>query len=180
MKKKWKLLKKAYDNYPKDTKCQWVEFGSVMYCTGEYYFSNEYGVTRIHDSNGYAIFDGQDWAEIITEKTESVLIGKSEDGLNVYENDPLQSVWLSDNKWILGIYHDHAKGIVSNSETTKFFSTREAAKKWIEEQNKPKEIVIDGIPRATISFDGVILSTLTNYISSKRLEEIWEAYQSLK
>jgi len=254
MEKKWKLLKKAYDNYPKGTKCQWVEFGSVMNCHGEYHFSNEYGVTRIHDRDGYAIFDGQDWAEIITEKPASILdgkvavqvnnerefkllmehyeskgwnasngnsvknieklnidsglqndlwkygqgfhavnvnisswniisfadfakevgitapveLGKSEDGVTIYENDPLQSVWIRDNKYELGMYHEHAKGNIYGTNTRKFFSNKEAAEKWIEEHNKPKQIVIDGTPRATVSLDGVILSSLTNYISSIR------------
>lgn len=137
MEKKWKLLKDAYDKYPKDTKCQWGEFGGIIVCTGEYHFADGYDLPRIHDTNDYAIFDGEEWADIIMEKPERKFIMKSEDGVDLYHKDNFYWTVLKKN----GKYMSPVLSVFSIPEKPTeiiLFSTKEAAEKWIEDQNKIK------------------------------------------
>jgi len=70
---KHELIKYAYDNYHKKTKCKWLESIGVISCSGSYHFVND-NSNRIQDSNGYCIFDGEKWAEIIYEKEKQIII----------------------------------------------------------------------------------------------------------
>lgn len=73
MKKKWELLKEAYDKYHKGIKITW---GTPLELDGNYMFLNN---NTIVDSKGTWVYNGDmnyPWAEIIPEKQPSILDGK--------------------------------------------------------------------------------------------------------
>lgn len=84
--------------------------------------------------------------------TPPVFIMKSEDGVNLYDEDDFYIAANYSGKWRL-LYWDGNKPfkcrvstlnaeVCTTPEVEKAFSTKEAAEKWIEEQNKPKEIEV--------------------------------------
>lgn len=82
------------------------------------------------------------------------LILTSVDGVDLYEKDNCYVVVCkSSNKWILDYHSDGSdgdefifratdNGKFYNSEEQKVFADKSVAEKWIEKQNKPKEIIV--------------------------------------
>lgn len=74
--KKHQLIKNAYDKYPKGTMFTWG--GNVITSGGKFHFNDGYLVTKDKDEE-FVVFDGEKWAEIVTEQLEkpkSILDGK--------------------------------------------------------------------------------------------------------
>lgn len=196
MEKKWKLLKEAYDKYPKDTKCQWGEFGGIIVCTGEYHFADGYDLPRIHDTNDYAIFDGEEWADIIMEKPERKFIMKSEDGVDLYSNDPLFTVRYNrggECKWndpLQKVMSSEVSNILlHDTEDVKGFYSKQAAQSWVDQKNKPHFITVakdSQYPvevyndRIRIKCNGSENHSDNIIIRESELKEIYEAYYSLR
>lgn len=80
-----------------------------------------------------------------------VFVMKSEDGVYLYEGDyQYVANQHEDNQWFL---LTNCRPIMKGDETPtwlRVFSTKEAAEKWIEEQNKPKEISLSNMPNLGI------------------------------
>lgn len=73
-----------------------------------------------------------------------IFVMMSEDGVSLFEGDDYHRVQFG-NKW----YYAHKADalnltdcVMITPESNKAFSTKEAAEKWIKEQNKPKEIIV--------------------------------------
>jgi hypothetical protein len=101
-----------------------------------------HGSPDFRKSEGCKVLDFADFAHEVGIKVP-VKIMVSEDGVDLYAGDDYYRVDHQSGRWILfgdcmGISNRHK--CVSNSKTIKAFSTREAAKRWVEEQNKPKWI----------------------------------------
>lgn len=71
---------------------------------------------------------------------------KSEDGVDLYHNDDVCWVIKTYDKWQyeynLRICDTNASLCLKNPETYRLFHSKENALKWIEEQNKPKELEV--------------------------------------
>ena len=84
-------------------------------------------------------------AEIGIEKPVFAMM--SEDGVPIYYNDEFHYVWKWDGVWqILNTYSFNPEDVSLSSFNEKYnkaFHSIDAAEKWIEEQNKPKEIIFD-------------------------------------
>lgn len=124
------------------------------------------------------------------EQQERIFVCKSEDGVDLYEGDVFTVVWKTLNMWvILGDFsfgvNLKLKEIAANDRV---FSTKDAAEKWVAEQNKPKDTVVyfdqNHTPNnALIHIDGVHLrngDALRFCLSGDELEKIYEAYKSLQ
>lgn len=120
-----------------------------------------------------------------------VFVMKSEDGVDLYEGDRYAHAYRhkGDDRWSLGVSQlkfTKDRQAVCNPKEVKAFSTKEAAEKWIAEQNKPKEIVIDydSETKAVVSKSKVVFElngsgvhfTLTN----NHLSDVYAAYKSLQ
>lgn len=119
--------------------------------------------------------------------TAPKFIMRSEDDVDLYEGDEFYHVHFTTGTtgWKENISNPVKKyqetGVLTRGHINKAFSTREAAEKWIEEQNRPKEIKLtdqDGQTYAIINGNGFIAHI--NRYNSYQLEEIYNAYQSLK
>lgn len=115
----------------------------------------------------------------------------SVDGVDMYEGDEASFVgmelsgkwsWIADNT----LSQSRVEAI-KNAKATKVFSTKESALAWIEEQKKPKEVIVSANGKypvavkkdgATIKFLGYV-SRDSIVLNGKELEEIYSAYQSL-
>lgn len=87
--KKYELLKKAYDNYPKATICCWGEFAQKTESTGAFRFEDGY----ILDGNNFAVYDGKDWAEIVNPKIAVKVENEKEFHALMKYYDGLGYVW---------------------------------------------------------------------------------------
>lgn len=132
--------------------------------------------------------------------TPPLFIMKSEDGVDLYEGDKFWIAEKVSDKWYLDRHYDggdehefkfssnyKTAQVVAKPEYNKPFSTREAAEKWIEEQNKPKEIVIgysEVDPYATVYKDQVHFTRKSDLViyefTGEEIEQIYKAYQSLQ
>lgn len=139
---------------------------------------------RIQHSAGGDAYIGVSFSDFAAEVGITVpkFIMKSEDGVDLYEGDDHSVVTLClSGEWSYAGDQKLAKSqmVVSESNRAKAFSTREAAEKWIEEQNRPKEIKLtDGQTYAIVHENGFIAHV--NQYNSYQLEEIYNAYKSLK
>lgn len=133
---------------------------------------------KYHANGGYKIIPFSDFAKEAG-ITPPVLIMKSEDGVDLYHKDNFYWTILKENKKymspVLSVFN-----VPEKPREMIVFSTREAAEKWIEEMNKPKEIVLDDTPMVKINIEGVTFSSNIDYMFSERLKEIHKAYRSLE
>lgn len=144
--KKHKLLKHAYDNYPKGTHFIGVICKSVFVSTGEFDFFGSDLVCETEFNGSIRVYcnDTKKWAEIVSEKKEPLLV--SIDGIELFEGgvfhrafkDPTTNIWKHNGIWQVS----NKCFPITHPECFKAFSTKEAAEKWIYEANKPKEIEV--------------------------------------
>lgn len=181
--KKWELLKHAYDNYPKGTRIYSTsQNGQISELIGEYRI-NDYG--SIEDISSWLVFNSGigKWAEKVDKKP--LLI--SEDGFELFEGDYYVCVKnLHGNGWeicfeqTLGASHF----VITDSEICKALSTKESAEKWIEENNKPKEIEVKLFANgdfAKVSEKEIkIINPFTSlYLKPSDIEDIHNALKTL-
>lgn len=104
-----------------------------------------YALNTLNKMDGYTIIPFADFAAEVG-ITVPKFIMKSEDGVDLYEGDDHSVVTLClSGEWSYAGDQKLAKSqmVVLESNRAKAFSTREAAEKWIEEQNRPKEFEIE-------------------------------------
>lgn len=197
MKKKHELLKYTYDNYPVGTIATYG--GDPIECEGKYEFAESGWI--LNTVSGRPIYDSDrnEWAKIVKHPNRKFVM-KSEDGVDLFEGDDFYSAFMSTYRkvWTLGkrnvsgdchVFNLNAKesAVVVQPEKYKAFSTKQAAEKWIEEQNKAKELTVQlGMEKAIISIDNGI-SFYRSYqgasffgIAEDELEQIYHAYKSLQ
>lgn len=142
------------------------------------YFWDEAKVQKEH--YGYKVIPFDTFAAELGIKVP-VLVMKSTDGVDLYEGDyQYVANQHEDNQWFL---LTNCRPIMKGDETStwlRVFSTKEASEKWIEEQNKPKELIVseDSQYPAIVTKDYVDIDTIT--ISREELEEIYNAWKSLQ
>lgn len=156
--KKHELIKQAYDNYPVGTLFTWQNV-TTLESSGIFEFS-EYDEDCILDSKGQCVFDGERWPKIITSKPRKKFILKSEDGIDLFHGDEMTGAWFNPiiKEWTLKEFNNapfvlHSDNLntepdedfpyISSPKTHKAFSTRQAAVKWVNENNKPKYNKVD-------------------------------------
>ncbi|SMC52926.1 hypothetical protein [Pedobacter nyackensis] len=139
-------------------------------------------------SNSYKLIPFADFAAEVGIKSP-VFVMKSEDGVPLYIGDPYYKALKLVNGWELSAGTSHFttndRGNPVRHIESKAFSTKEAAEKWIEEQNKPKavEVKLYCKKTANIHQDGTIRvfdgSNTMNLFPSD-LEDMLHAYKSLQ
>lgn len=188
--KKHELLQKAMKDYPAGTIARSVWSGDKFKSTGLFKMNGDDVAAIDAGGNELLVFEKEKnkWAEIVSDK---VFVMTSEDGVPLYEGDEFIHVSNRfEDKWAL---NDHMKFYASKThvvteqpETDKAFSTKEAALKWIDEQNKPKEIIIDSVhgkftvTKHTVSFKSLITSGNEIELSGTFFDKIVEARKSLQ
>jgi hypothetical protein len=187
--KKHKVLKYAYDNYPKGTKYRNLGCDNVISISSGVFYVDDYGV-RDSKTNFFLLGTEDKWAEIVPEKPTPVLIGKSEDGVDIYNNSPLHTVWKQEGKWVFGMSYENFNtgSSITPEDDRRFFSTEESAIAWIKDQNKPKEVTVqlfNEFHSAKVTKDWIAFrvgkadSNTTTMIKPSDLEDMLHAYQSL-
>ena len=125
------LMKKAKKDYPKGTKIKCVRDGAESIVKTEFnHFTSSIGAGIYHimpndDMYQYVVFNGE-WAEIIKPKFTTY------DGVDVFEGD---MIWCVDPENNYSVDNDVC--YIGDDSDLKYFSTEEAAQKYIDE-NKPK------------------------------------------
>lgn len=140
--------------------------------------------------NDYTIIPFSTFAkEVGIHESKYTKLLTTEDGVDLYEGDSYHEANINEGEWryLHGSNHFIVPDVrpVTIPNESKAFSTREAAKAWIAEQNKPKEVVID-----TVNYTVTVSSNEVLYVSKhdckkqlffgKELEEIYTAYKSLQ
>lgn len=200
--KKHELIKHAYDNYQKGTICTWYNNKKDFHYTefqssGEFEFDDTGDIFINYPDDQtveYVYCDGE-WAKIVAQyppKKEFVMM--SEDWVSLEEGDVYFGVYKDHGKYILDQSDDEAtKGKSINHYLKvkhllgdyKVFSTKEAAEKWIEEQNKPKQVCISLFnpgSSAEVSKD-VIMLNIDGYrlgIKPSDIEDMLHAYKNIQ
>jgi len=148
-------------------------------------FENKAQHTIPKNSPDHKIITFSDFAK---EHGIKVSILKSEDGLDLYDKDPIFIAVNRNEKWMLDWHADESddneqfeltdNGKFISTEKEKYFSTKESALKWIEEQN-PKETVLEyGAYKFTIKKDSVNVSH-GDSDTDIDIEAIYNAWQEL-
>ena len=162
--KKHELLKYAYDNYPKGTKFKSAPSKIENVSNGKFIISCTGAVKMDKNERGTIIFSPiNGWAEIVKEENRKPLL-ISEDGVKLFEGSGFHYVHLRLSKWsYLGFCPELKKTHleITSPVIAKAFSTKEAAEKWIEEQNNPKLIEL---PSVSLSGDQVYVYLEENKI----------------
>lgn len=191
-------------------KQQAKQFKAILVGLGEpiskYYWLDSFGPSQtdlIYNSdNLWAVGCNQVNREIISikeliqglsvkEEPKRKFVIKSEDGVDLCEWDKVVYVWKHNSSW--EVLNTYTIGIEVNRDDLnrknkdKIFSNPEAALKWIEEQNKPKQATVQlGMEKAVLSHDNGISFYRSNQdasffsITHGELEEIYTAYKSLQ
>jgi len=154
-------------------------------------------VQSIFPAKDQHIFSFKDFAKEAQIEVPIIVL-KSEDGIPLYTGDRYHEAYLSDGEWIYlhGNEHYFDKAfknhrVIACPKESKAFYSKDAAKKWVEEQNRPKQIVLhkDSDFPAYITKDQVFYKAPPHYCtirnngmitSGKELEEIYAAYKSLQ
>lgn len=147
-------------------------------------YSNRESSINSAKEQGYNVITFSDFAKEVG-ITVPVFIMKSEDGVDLYEGDYYESAKRFDgNLWQYScrqrLYFGHLA--FTSPNIVKAFSTKEAAKKWIEEQNKPKEIEIEIHSKGSvlITSDMVRINGVVTKFTPREIESIYKAFQSLQ
>lgn len=182
-KSEFKLLMKHFHEK------KWItdkELGYLeLHSTPEYwtYRENPYRpFKKLLEETGFSFIPFSDFAAEVGIKDRAFVL-KSVDGVDLYEGDEYIPVYLHGNKWafensnLKPISKCHTASLSPNN--CKAFASFEAAEKWIEEQNKPKDIQMKSIL-------GYVSAKSRNYINQygrvytpKQIEEIYLAQKSL-
>jgi hypothetical protein len=106
----------------------------------------------------------------------------SEDRVDLYEGDKYTSAWLENGEWNIAacstpLYAFNA--VVTDPSTSKAFSTKEAAEKWIEEQNKPKEIKLTSILGHVNDLNKNYIDQYGRVITPQQIEEVYNAQKGI-
>jgi len=130
-------------------------------------------------------FKFEDFAKEVGIKVP-VFIMKSVDGVDLYEGDDYHEAHIDSGPYSTWYYlhGDHfsvCKEIrpVSIPNKSKAFSTKEAAEAWIEEKNLVRTVDTDKLGEIEIYRNGIGKNGIIQ-ITDRQLEQIWNAYQSLK
>lgn len=187
-KQKWELLKYAYDNYPKGTVFKWTDEGNNIVSTGafkiDYGNSKSISLTDHEKEIGYLVFDGIEWAEIVTVDRKFAI--KSVDGIDLYYGDTVhRSYWDSfEKQWeydMVTLRNDR-NAVITGVDKAKAFSTKEAAEAWILKMNKPNEIEIYQKSRhvGLVTKDGFYYKgDKSDFIPTEMIHDIYKASQKL-
>lgn len=156
--REFKLLMEHYENKGWSTSnYRYYEFNKFSEYKDNFHFmTTELYVT----DNGYTIVPFEDFAKEVDIEVPKFIM-KSEDGVDLYIGDKFYHIKLTTNGWAMNTllnYDDNAFTINKEfnhlvkimPQFNKAFSTRQSAEqfikenalKWIEEQNKPKEIEV--------------------------------------
>jgi len=153
--KKHELIKHAYDNYHKGTKCISAASATKFICSGIFDVDDNGNI--FDDSNGYIIYTARSgdskWARIINDDSCPEIVIISEDGVDLYEGDSFWWTMKASDGWFLMKHdeieydttefvfnHNHKMTLViKEPETNKAFYAKEAALAYIEKHNKSKE-----------------------------------------
>jgi len=166
-----------------------MKFPTCVYYKDKYARSSESNAI----DHGYTIIPFEGFAK---EKgiDVPVYIMDSEDGVPLYCGDNAHAVyrkyeggknqgdWYYDGRIPLksGIQYTFME--IESVDKSKAFSTKEAAEKWVEEQNKPKEVVVKlhGGYTVRVEKDKATFAINNFGITGKELEEIYQTYKSLQ
>lgn len=137
--KKWQLIAKAYQDYPKGTKFKDEYKQQEVVSSGEFNIVNKAVVARTNKGVSIVyspLTNGEKWAEIV-EKKEPLLV--SEDGLPLYEGDPHSiATQCASGKWSFAgrqnLKRTHM--VITHPKKAKAFLTNEYAQAWIECANE--------------------------------------------
>jgi len=189
--KKWELLKKAYETFPAGTKFTWG--GSEIVSTGVFQFaSDDARKGWILDSNEMAVFDGEQWAEIIEEPKDhpkKQFIMMSKDGVRLNDGDKFYCAMFCNgpSQWILDFINDSNEFVMrshtaAQDDFNKYFSTKEAAIKYIEEENTPKyrEVhLFDGMWAKVLSGE-ILIKDADKNVTTLRPSDLEDMQQALR
>lgn len=153
-------------------------------------YGDGYGHSQVgyYDVHGYKIIPFVDFASEVGIKVP-VKIMVSEDGVDLYDKDPFYIVCKNDGKYYLNRDFDPFKVSpetpVPPANDEYYFSTKEAAEKWIKEQNKPVAIdvrLFNQSDRAVVVKTGVTISVggVLVTLAHSDIEDIAHAIQSLQ
>lgn len=109
----------------------------------------------------------------------------SEDGFDLYEGDEYYNVWQNalNTKWNLGanVKLEFADACIKEPARFKAFHSKQSALKWIDEQNKPKEILLFQNSKPTmITKYGFSTEHYQKYSVDFTLEELEQIYNAIK
>lgn len=138
-----------------------------------------------YDVHGYKIIAFADFAAEVGIKVP-VFVMTSEDGVPLYKGDTAHHVRRK--FYANGVEYNGTFTITGNGVSGYVFSSYEAAEMWIREQNRPKEIRIEGDGGyAIVRKDRLDIQTTGKYgtptglfIEGEDLKRAFEAYQSLQ
>jgi len=122
--------------------------------------------------------------------TFPVFIMKSEDGVDLYQRDLFHEARLNSGSWVyLGgknWYMDEQAMAYRDNINSKAFSTKEAAEKWIDEQNKPKHATVKlyrhkEYKSAEVTNDKITIRDGNDiyYLKASDIEDMYHALKSL-
>lgn len=147
------------------------------------------GMLEAEDYDYKIAIDGEVW-RVKGEFEPAKFVMRSEDGVDLYEGDNYHRAYAYENGvWIYDFCEKLALNhVVCNpaiSSLAKAFSTKEAAEKWIDEQNKPKSVQVPlfNTNMAMVSKDKIdIIDVIGASISLKPsdIEDMLHAYKSLQ
>jgi hypothetical protein len=145
-----------------------------------------------HSTTGYIIIPFADFADFANEVgiTVPVFVMKSEDGVDLYDGDDFYYAYRDEaEQWR---YQQPSRKILpqeASAKHLKMFSTKEAAEMWIAEQNKPKEILVDGYgsygttvtaKEIRVNCGDSVLHDANLTFSPAEFEAIYTAFKSLQ
>lgn len=187
------ILKKHFNI---NTDCTWSGIQSNYPNRDDFYLKRPNTQWRFDDertvsNQSYKLISFETFAKEAGIEVPKFII-KSEDGVDLYKGDEYYSVttgekrgWylLSQNTFILNKWNIESL----NPEEWKFFASKEKAKEWVAEQNKPKEIKVTSdfgnvltVTKNKVVIPVSIFSDTTVTLSGKHLEELYRAYESLQ
>lgn len=166
---------KSFDNN-KPNECPFANSKTVRY---EDMFGTA-SINEYHSNRGYKIIPFADFAAEVGIKVP-VKIMVSEDGVDLYHGSEAHWVSLYATKihYMYQLTMDEGHRELDFKTTYKLFSTKEAAEKWIEEQNLVTEVETDRFGTLTVFKNGVGKEGLV-YISDGQLVKIWDAFNKIK
>lgn len=155
------------------------------------YHDDFYALQTIHSKQGYKIIAFTDFAKELDIEVP-VFILKSEDGFDLYEGDGyhLVSINFLDSKWeykkTVGnpTISEHNPAYYKPAHN-KAFSTKEAAEKWVAENNKPQSIKLHSDTKAPVTvYKNYVDFDISNKqilrCNKKEVEEIYAALNELQ
>lgn len=189
--KDWKFKKSIKTRGDYDSMCyMYPEDKGVFFI---YLDNDAYDSEDVAIDKGYNIIPFESFAAEVGMKAP-VFVMQSEDGVDLYEGDDYHRAWYEKekSKW----FYDSCTNLNSmhavcrtddNAKQAKAFSTREAAEKWIEEQNRPKSVTIPLFKHKECKSAEITTKKITirdggdiYYLKPSDIEDVMHALQGLK